>query len=107
MAYLRGKGAFHVPSMSLMPAILTAYLECVHPALPLLDVKWFINCVTQPAGNFVEPSNQVSMLLFQAVMFAGVGYVAKEKLLAAGYKDHMTARKIFFSRAVVRIPPPS
>jgi hypothetical protein len=56
-------------------------------------------------GVGVERENahrkQISFLLFQSVMFAGVEYAPLKTLKEAGYKTREDAQKAFFSRVRV------
>uniref|UniRef100_A0A093V4N4 Cutinase transcription factor 1 beta n=1 Tax=Talaromyces marneffei PM1 TaxID=1077442 RepID=A0A093V4N4_TALMA len=63
-------------------------------SLPVLDLHSFLEAV---ARN--DPDANISLLLFQAVMFAGTAFVDLRHLQAAGFKTRREARKAFFNNA--------
>jgi hypothetical protein len=81
----------------------------VHPNIPLLDLEEFLSAVKYgheafdgQQGRGVERENalkkQIPLLLFQAVMFAGVSFVPLRSLKDAGYATRDVAKRVFFSR---------
>jgi hypothetical protein len=112
LAYLHSRDALTLPCESLQIALLKSYIEFVHPSLPILDLEEFLSAVKYgysvqdgQRGRGVERENaakkQIPFLLFQAVMFAGVGYVGMDILRSAGYHNRETAQRVFFSRVRV------
>ncbi|KAE8360998.1 fungal-specific transcription factor domain-containing protein [Aspergillus caelatus] len=102
--YLVQKGALDLPSEELQRALLKAYLNCVHPFLPMLDIHEFLETVCCR-----RKTNQISLLLYQAVMFSASAHVAIEHLQMAGYMGRKAAQKCLFQKArllhdVVREP---
>ena len=94
--YLRLKGALTIPEPSLRKELLKAYVQWVDSSLPVLDLHSFLEAV---ARN--DPDANISLLLFQAVMFAGTAFVDLKHLQAAGFKTRREARKAFFHNARV------
>lgn len=94
--YLQAKGALTIPDRTLRDELLKAYIHYVHPYMPLLDLEEFLQILARNDGT-----HYVSLLLFQAVMFAGTAFVDMEALRNAGYNNRKSARKIFFQRARV------
>ncbi|EEA25922.1 hypothetical protein TMatcc_005828 [Talaromyces marneffei ATCC 18224] len=92
--YLRSKGALTIPEPSLRNELLKAYVQWVYSSLPVLDLHSFLEAV---ARN--DPDANISLLLFQAVMFAGTAFVDLRHLQAAGFKTRREARKAFFNNA--------
>jgi len=92
--YLAAKGALSIPDVPLRNELLKAYVHYVHTYMPLLDLEEFLQTIVQNDGI-----HRVSLLLFQAVMFAGMAFVDISHLKAAGYPTRKAARKIFFQRA--------
>lgn len=92
--YLAAKGALTIPDVSLRNELLKAYIHYVHTYMPLLDLEEFLQTIVQNDGI-----HRISLLLFQAVMFAGVAFIDMKHLQAAGYQTRKVARKIFFQRA--------
>jgi len=109
ISYLHSRDALNLPSESLQVELLKAYVEYVHPTMPLLDLEEFLSSVKYGYESFdgqrgrgIERENalkkQISLLLFQAVMFASVSYVPLRWLKDAGYQTREAAKRIFFSR---------
>jgi hypothetical protein len=97
--YLSKKGALTVPEVSLRNELLRSYLEYVHPYMPLLELHDFLNIVERGNGT----TGKLSLLLFQAVMFAGTAFVDMKHLENAGYMTRKAARKVFFQKTRVRM----
>ena len=97
ISYLEKKGALTVPRGSLRSEMLRAYVEFVHPYMPLLDLNDFLTMVDRRDGS----NGKVSLILFQAVMFAGSAFVDMEHLRTAGYATRKEARKDFFQKTRV------
>jgi hypothetical protein len=97
IAYLEKKGALTVPWGTLRSEMLRAYVEFVHPYMPLLDLHDFLSTIDRRDGS----KGKVSLILFQAVMFAGSAFVDMEHLRTAGYATRKEARKDFFQRTRV------
>ncbi|KAF1946127.1 hypothetical protein EJ02DRAFT_450899 [Clathrospora elynae] len=94
ISYLEKKGALTVPRGTLRSEMLRAYVEFVHPYMPLLDLHDFLTMIDRRDGS----KGKVSLILFQAVMFAGSAFVDMEHLRTAGYATRKAARKDFFQK---------
>ncbi|OBT63629.1 hypothetical protein VE03_07326 [Pseudogymnoascus sp. 23342-1-I1] len=92
MMHLWKKGATVIPETAFRNELLRSYIEFVHPYMPLLDVHEFLRIVDEGTGE----NGRVSLLLFQAVMFAGVAFADRSYLTAAGYPTRRSARKAFY-----------
>jgi len=92
--YLAIKGALTIPDTTLRNELLKSYIHYVHTYMPLLDLEEFLQTIVQNDGI-----HRISLLLFQAVMFAGVAFIDMKHLQAAGYQTRKAARKVFFQRA--------
>lgn len=92
--YLAAKGALTIPDVSLRNELLKSYIHHVHNYMPLLDLEEFLQTIVHNDGI-----HRISLLLFQAVMFAGMAFIDMKHLHAAGYQTRKAARKIFFQRA--------
>ncbi|KAF8855742.1 hypothetical protein BDZ45DRAFT_727931 [Acephala macrosclerotiorum] len=95
--YLFAKGALSLPDVAVRNALLRSYLEYVHPYMPLIEIHDLLQIIDDGTGE----SGRISLLLFQAIMFAGTAFVDMEFLRAAGYSNRKTARKAFFQKARV------
>jgi len=99
--YLEKKGALTVPTHGLRNELLKAYIEFVHPYMPLIDLYDFVMIVESGNGTL----GRISLILFQAVMFAGSAFVDMSHLHNAGYLSRKEARKDFFQKTRVRLYP--
>lgn len=91
--YLTMKGALTIPDVVLRNELIKSYIHYVHTYMPLLDLEDFLQTIAMNDGV-----NRLSLLLFQAVMFAGTAFIDIKHLHAAGYPNRKAARKIFFQR---------
>ena len=94
LEYLIHKGALTVPEPDLQLEILRAYMSSVHPFMPMLDYRSFIHALLNNQGD-----RRISLLLFQAVMFAGLHSLELPVLHRLGFESAKQARKVFFNRA--------
>jgi hypothetical protein len=117
LLYLHSRDALTLPNEDLQIHLLKAYIEFVDGGMPLLDLEDFLSTVKYGYQNLdgqkgigVERENankkQISFLLFQAVMFAGVEYVSMGALREAGYETREDAQRVFFSRVRVGLLAP-
>jgi hypothetical protein len=96
LSYLAQKGVLTIPPPTLRAALLQCFIENIHPYMPLLDVHELIYIVDR---NNVD--SVISLLLFQAIMFAGVASVDMRYLQTAGYTNRRDARCDFFQKTRV------
>jgi hypothetical protein len=101
VAYLDKKGALTIPQGTLRSEMLRAYIEFVHPYMPLLELHDFLATIDRADGSL----GKVSLILYQAVMFAGSAFVDMQHLRAAGYATRKEARKDFFQKTRVSRRP--
>jgi hypothetical protein len=110
ISYLQARDALTIPSEPLQIALLKADVEFVNPTMPLLDLEEFLSAVkygTAGPGSIARENagkKQISLLLFQAVMFAGAGFVSLKILREEGFQTRETAKGVLFSRARVSSP---
>lgn len=97
LAYLSAKGALKLPENTLQTALLRSYFDYVHPFMPILDLERFLRSVATQEGEH----DRTSLLLFQAIMFAGTAHVDMDHLRKAGFRTRRQARKTFFQRTRV------
>lgn len=93
LEYLERKGAFTLPEPEIRDEILRSYVSTVHPFMPILDLGVFLRAVTSNTN-----SEQINLLLFQAVMFAGLSALDPQVVQRMGFKSTKQARQVFFSR---------
>ena len=89
ITYLHTKGALNIPTPQLQNALLRAYIEFVHPYLPVIDVINFITVLYHPDGS----KGKISFALYRAVMFAGAGFVEMKDLRNHGFHTRKAARR--------------
>ncbi|KAF7542612.1 hypothetical protein G7Z17_g11424 [Cylindrodendrum hubeiense] len=92
--YLHIKGALSLPTLPLQNALLQAYVEYVHPYMPLMDLNHFLGTINSRDGR----NGQTSLFLYQAVMFAASAFVDMKYLREGGYTTRKAARKSFFQK---------
>lgn len=95
--YLYAKGVLTLPPPELQNALIRAFIEFVYPFMPLLERAAFLNTVNSRDGL----CGQVSLFLYQAIMFAGSAFVEAKYLREAGYTSRRAARRAFFQRTRV------
>ena len=98
MALLQRRGAFGIPERAFMLELLTSYCDWVHPQLPFLNLRPFLNAIV--GGN----GQKVSLLLFQAVMFAGTAHLDDEVLRLHGCTSRDETQDRMFNRVKVSKP---
>lgn len=89
--YLDRKGAFTVPEINLRNELLRSYIQYIHPFMPIVDLKTLLTPIEEDAGA-------ISLLLFQAIMFAGTTFIDLRFLQYQGFESRKAARKAFFQR---------
>ncbi len=99
IVYLHSKGAFTLPDLTLQRALLHAYVEFVHPYMPILELHPFLEKIHARDGK----KGTVSLLLYHAVMFTAASFVPAKYLKAVGFSRRREARKSFFMKARVSI----
>lgn len=99
MEFLQNKGALSLPTTKLQKALLDAYIEFIHPARPVLDLKQLIPIIQSDDSS----SGHFSLLLYHALLSASAGFVDPMLLQNAGYSSKREAREAFFYKFRVRI----
>ncbi len=100
--FLEKKGAFTIPPPDLRNEIIAHYLQFIHPSLPVLTASMLRN-IAQERPN--PGPNTMSILLFQAAMFAAVNLIDEKSIQKAGYSTAHEIRKAFYARARVSVMP--
>jgi hypothetical protein len=97
VAFLKLKGVLSCPSNQFRDALINAYVSWVHPFCPVIDLQEFFVQILHTDGS----CGRVSLLVLQAIMFAGVAFVPFEYIAGAGYGSRHDARDDFFCRVKV------
>ena len=93
LEFLQRKGAFSIPETGFRNELLRCYVQYVYPFLPIIDLQEFLSTIEKN-----QSSDTMSLLLFQAVMFAATAYIDMRYLHAQGYMTRKAARKSFFEK---------
>lgn len=112
ISYLHSHDAFTLPSAAMQSELLKAYADFVHSQMPILDLEELLLLIKHMDDRPVEQRTdsdgfenssrkQISFLLFQAVMYAGLGYLSTKALREAGFRSRSSAQTIFFNRVTV------
>lgn len=103
--YLSLKGALDVPEGPFCDALIEAFINYVHPFLPIVDLADFLQLMQRHQdeialgkNDFGQITSQGSLLLVQAVMFSASAFVDAQYLREAGYTSRRAARKSFFEK---------
>ena len=86
--FLHTQGAFSIPPPRLLRALLSRYVECVHPQLPLVDIYHVLQAVASDGA-----AGKVSFFLLQAMLLAASAFVDAQCLSEAGYSSRMSLRR--------------
>lgn len=95
--FLQKKKALDIPNRHLRNELLRCFVEFVYPYMPLFDLGDFLQSIEAGDGS----KGKISLLVFQAVMFAGSAMVDSVHLQRAGFSSRREARKSFYQRARV------
>ncbi|KAL4792762.1 fungal-specific transcription factor domain-containing protein [Aspergillus venezuelensis] len=93
LEFLRFRGALAIPESGLRTELLRCYIKWVHSFLPVLNLQEFLRAIAEN-----DPEGNISLLLFQAVMFVATAFVDLRHLQAAGYTTRKAARNAFYTR---------
>lgn len=100
LEYLQKRGAFDIPSDSFRDAVLRGYAEFVHIYMPVMSIDRFLIDVADLRGL----GGKVSLLVFQAVMFAGSAHVDIKSLRVMGFLTRKAARRVLYQKTKVNTP---
>ncbi|KAA8645597.1 hypothetical protein EYZ11_001810 [Aspergillus tanneri] len=93
LEFLRFRGALSIPESGLRNELLRCYIKWVHSFMPVLNLQEFLRCIAENDLN-----GNISLLLFQAVMFVATAFVDLKHLQAAGYTTRKSARSAFYTK---------
>lgn len=94
LAGIAANGAFILPPVNIQNALLKCYTQYVHPNMPFLDLGELLEAAVLRCHG-----RQTSMLLLQAVLFAGAIFVEPVYLHLLGYTSRTAALRDLFGRA--------
>ncbi|KAB5578351.1 fungal-specific transcription factor [Coniochaeta sp. 2T2.1] len=96
--YLESQGCFRVPTRAVLDEFVQQYFLHVHPLLPLFNEGdfWDVYLQQGPPG---APQQRMSLLVFQALIFATCNFVSRQSIKALGYPSIRTCRAALYRRA--------
>lgn len=103
LSYLHDHDALTLPDTALQIELLKAYCDFVHSQMPLLDLDLLSSItiygkVTPNNTRTTLDAKPINLLLYQAVLYAGLAYVSTSALTTAGYSTRAAAQRIFSAR---------
>ncbi|VUC28404.1 unnamed protein product [Clonostachys rosea] len=89
--FLLAEGALTLPSVSLQYALVEAWAEFAYPYMPLAHIHDLLNTIHNPNNS----GQRISLLLYQAILFAGSAFVDTKHLRQEnhGFSSRRDARK--------------
>ncbi|KAF4456153.1 hypothetical protein F53441_1637 [Fusarium austroafricanum] len=94
--FLELNRCFHLPVRSIQEEFINQYFLYLHPYYPLVNEKEFWDMYL---GRETGEEKKMSLLVFQAMLFAASAFVSPVVLKNAGYSNVKVARNIFYRRA--------
>ncbi|KAK5045906.1 hypothetical protein LTR84_008692 [Exophiala bonariae] len=92
--YLHQKRTLSIPEPELRSALIRSYILHVHPFYPIVDLEALHDLL-----HGASHQNPFSLLVFQAIMFAGSSFVEIRMLREVGFLTRKAARNAFFLKA--------
>ena len=96
--FLELQGCLRVPTRALLDEFLQQFFLHVHPLLPLVNEGDFWDTYCQSTSSNAH-NERVSLLVFQAILFASCNFVSRAAIKALGYPSIRAARASFYRRA--------
>lgn len=93
---MQDSGALSIPHTGLRDQLLLSFVLYVDPHFPVVELQTLLDAVE---GRSESP---VSLLLFQAVMFAASHFVDMAALEEAGFETRVAAKACYYRRIKVR-----
>ncbi|KAI7762207.1 hypothetical protein LZL87_006602 [Fusarium oxysporum] len=97
--YMEAQGCLHVPSRPILDSFVEQYFRHHHPLLPLLNEGDFWEMYSQKEST--GPQATMSLLVFQAMLFASCNFVSLHIIKQLGFSSLRTARAEFYRRTKV------
>lgn len=101
ISYLQDKRCFSVPKKDILDDLLRSYFDYVHPHMPFIDETTFWEVYHSADANrqlHHSEEKPFSLLLFQAILFAGTTCAHPDILRRAGHASRKTARREAFHK---------
>ncbi|KAF4967481.1 hypothetical protein FSARC_4976 [Fusarium sarcochroum] len=98
LQFLELKRCLHLPLRHIQDEFIYQYFLYLHPYYPIIDEKEFWDMYLGRESGGVKDTT-MSLLVFQAMLFAASAFVSPVVLKNAGYSNVKVARNIFYRRA--------
>ncbi|KAL4808372.1 fungal-specific transcription factor domain-containing protein [Aspergillus unguis] len=95
--FLELQGCLQVPIRRILNVFVREYFLHMHPMLPILDEGAFWDIYNQRPES--KSNGQISLLLFQSMLFASCNFVSPDFLRQIGQTTTRGARATFYRRA--------
>lgn len=100
LSYLQGKGCFTLPRKEILDDLLKCYFDYIHPHVPFLDEQevWetYLDRDSGSQRFHHIDGYRISLLLFQAIIFAATTCAPLNVLRKEGYSSRGAARRDAF-----------
>ncbi|KAK1987549.1 fungal-specific transcription factor domain-containing protein [Colletotrichum cereale] len=96
--FLELQGCLRVPTRTILDEFVQQYFLHVHPLLPMLNEGdfWDVYCANP---NSHVPTDKLSLLVFQAMLFSSCNFVSRQTIKTLGFPTIRAARAAFYRRA--------
>ncbi|KAJ9420993.1 hypothetical protein FOXG_02960 [Fusarium oxysporum f. sp. lycopersici 4287] len=94
--YMEAQGCLHVPTRPILDNFVEQYFRHHHPLIPLLNEGDFWEMYSQKEST--GPQATMSLLVFQAMLFASCNFVSLHIIKQLGFSSLRTARAEFYRR---------
>lgn len=94
--YLESQGCLRVPTRAILDEFVQQYFLHIHPIMPVINEGdfWDMYC----NQSFTEPTEKISLVFFQALLFSSCNFVSKSSIKALGFPSIRVARATFYRR---------
>ncbi|KAI1209186.1 uncharacterized protein F4807DRAFT_427495 [Annulohypoxylon truncatum] len=94
--YLELQGCLRIPTRAILDEFVQQYFLHIHPVMPVVNEGdfWDMYC----NQSFAEPTEKVSLVFFQALLFSSCNFVSKNSIKALGFPSIRAARATLYRR---------
>ncbi|KAF9885681.1 hypothetical protein FE257_012663 [Aspergillus nanangensis] len=97
VAFLSAKGCLEIPERALLDEFVRQYFLHVHPCMPLIDEAVFWKYYREGPQGTEAP--RLSLLFFQALLFASSPYISLQTAQDCGFEDIRAGWNTLYQRA--------
>ncbi|KAJ6007890.1 hypothetical protein N7540_011866 [Penicillium herquei] len=94
--FLSSKGCLHVPAAPFLNEFIKQYFLHIQPCTPIVDESIIWDLYHELSGSRSAPG--LSLLLFQAMLFASSPYISLETAQSCGFENKRDAWNSFYQR---------